>query len=809
VQWIQHPDGYWLLRNPESVTFVQVSDRDKTIIEQLGHRPLAVLTQEYDITPKELRQLLQMLAATGMLEGTQPQKPPKRKFSPLQLLFFKVPLFNPDRWLTRHIHHLRWIWTRPFFLLLSFFLAGSVVIGLSQSAEILFTGQQLVASQGVALLLPFALLAMLVVTLHELAHAFTLKHYGGIVPEMGLMFMLLIPAAYTNTTDSYCLVKRSQRVLVVAAGVLCQLIIGAIALSLWNLSASGTWLHTGSYLLLVAALFTVVLNLNPLNKFDGYYLAVALSGINNLRSRSFGFYSRLLQGRSLSETPHDYWILATYAPFSLAYILLVFGGLLGLVGYWTLSNLPFWALILLTLWAIYYFFYPDSSASTPMTSPNLNSRSSLQVVPPATRSVSSPKSPVQESTYQPSITATKSPRRWVVLGVATIGLVLIGFIPTPYEVGGPVELDAREGAREFIRTPVPGIVTKIFVEPGARVNKGDTVAQLSSLELDTEIAEISKELAEARQNLEAARKQQTRAQANLTQTIAQKQVVAQKADRLRDRTAMLAQGTLTPEIQELEVERLQLAGRLEEANVDVEKYQRLYTAGAVAEERLKEVKIERDNFQSQLDAKIAAIAAAKQSLQDSATDMQAEASSQDTALQAARMIRLAEDQMAAQQDAVTNLEARVKQLETLRQNLTLKASLTGTVLTSDLDVKKMQELKPGEEFLLQIADLSKLTATVRVREEDLEFFNVGDTVTFRPRQDKLRTYNAQVNAILPKLNPDESQQKHEAWVRIVVDNSDGKLRPSSTGYAKIWSEWIPLYERLGRELLRLWPERFL
>jgi multidrug resistance efflux pump len=210
-----------------------------------------------------------------------------------------------------------------------------------------------------------------------------------------------------------------------------------------------------------------------------------------------------------------------------------------------------------------------------------------------------------------------------------------------------------------------------------------------------------------------------------------------------------------------------------------------------------------------LDAKSAAIAAAKQSLQDSATDMQAEASSQDTALQAARMIRLAEDQMTAQQDAVRNLEARVKQLETLRQNLTLKASLTGTVLTSDLDVKKMQELKPGEEFLLQIADLNKLTATVRVREEDLEFFNVGDAVTFRPRQDKLRTYNAQVNAILPKLNPDESQQKHEAWVRIVVDNSDGKLRPSSTGYAKIWSEWIPLYERLGRELLRLWPERFL
>jgi putative peptide zinc metalloprotease protein len=54
---------------------------------------------------------------------------------------------------------------------------------------------------------------MAVVTLHELGHAFTLKYYGGIVPEIGLLIMMLMPAAYTNTTDSYCLVKRRQRIL--------------------------------------------------------------------------------------------------------------------------------------------------------------------------------------------------------------------------------------------------------------------------------------------------------------------------------------------------------------------------------------------------------------------------------------------------------------------------------------------------------------------------------------------------------------------------------------------------------------------
>ncbi|MBW4650638.1 MAG: hypothetical protein KME06_18400 [Kastovskya adunca ATA6-11-RM4] len=205
-------------------------------------------------------------------------------------------------------------------------------------------------------MLPFGLLAMLVVTIHELGHALTLKHYGGIVPEIGLLFMFLMPAAYTNTSDAYCLVKRRQRVFVVAVGVLTQLVIGAIALWLWHLSVESSWLHPTSYLLLVASLFTVALNLNPLAKFDGYYLAVALTGINNLRSRSFELYANLLKGSPIEERKSDRLVLATYAPFSLLYILCVFGSLFSFVTHWTLANIPMTAFVLLLVWAIYYIF---------------------------------------------------------------------------------------------------------------------------------------------------------------------------------------------------------------------------------------------------------------------------------------------------------------------------------------------------------------------------------------------------------------------------------------------------------------------
>ena len=229
VHWIRHPDRYWILRNPESVTFLQVSDSDKAVIERLGKLPLEVIASEYERRKEDLQYLLRLLAATGMLEGTQPAKPLRRKFTPRQLLSFKFPLFNPDPWLTRHFDKIRFIYTPTFSFFLCVFLALSIVINLSQQATIVSTGQQLWATQGASLMIPFALLIMCVVSIHELGHAFTLKHYGGVVPEIGLMFMCLMPGCYTNTTDSYCLVRRRQRALVVAAGVLVQIIIWAIA----------------------------------------------------------------------------------------------------------------------------------------------------------------------------------------------------------------------------------------------------------------------------------------------------------------------------------------------------------------------------------------------------------------------------------------------------------------------------------------------------------------------------------------------------------------------------------------------------
>jgi multidrug resistance efflux pump len=240
--------------------------------------------------------------------------------------------------------------------------------------------------------------------------------------------------------------------------------------------------------------------------------------------------------------------------------------------------------------------------------------------------------------------------------------------------------------------------------------------------------------------------------------------------------------------------------------------QELARLGAISREDAGKVRTEVESLRNDIRAKEEEINNAKLRLQDTASDAQAESYTQKTILIGAQMVRSAQEQISAFEKAIANYEARIKELKTAKESLILTAPISGIVLTNDLDKKQFKELRPSasDDFLLEIADLQQLTAIVEVREEDMKYVEVGKLVTFRPLLDKLRAYNAKVEQILPQVQIDSTQQKKAVLVRIVVDNTDGQLLPKGSGYAKVWSEWIPLYRRIGREVKRLIPiEKFL
>lgn len=813
VQWIEHPEGYWILRNTEDVTFMQVSNDDKLLIEQFENLPLKAISQEFCVSSEYLKNLLRLLAATGMLEGTKPPKPPKRKFTPLQLLFFKIPLFNPDAWLTKHISSIRWIWTLPFFLFLLGFLSFSGAVALNQRQEILSTIGEMVTKNGASLLIPFVLVTTLVVTLHELAHAFTLKHYGGIVPEVGLFFMLLMPSAYTNTSDSYCLVKRRQRVLVVAAGVLCQITIAAIALWMWHLSAPGSWLYFSSFLIMAAATFTVALNLNPLSKFDGYYLTVALTGINNLRSRSFKFYANLITFKPIQEYFQDIWILAAYAPFSLAYTFFVFGFLLLNITDWTLTNIPTTAFILLIIWAIYYF------------SPTSNNQKSR-----TTMTASNPDSPKQ-SQLQSNLSDTKQKainfpiKRLLATSSIIAGLFAISQIPAPSEVWGDAVVESTPKARQQVSMKISGTVEKVLVEANTKVKAGAVLLKLKSEEIEKEISNAEVELKKARTELESSQRMES-LQARVREAEYNELAVRQKTAQVRLKLQRLNTGAKPPEILQLESEIMKY--QTEQAGLKSDllmleqrhsRYKDAIAANAISKDTVMNLQQQQQGLKTQISAKNtqieqikARIAAVTQQWQDELTQVETEANRMQAAKQSVlKDVEAVNSRIEQQINYIKSLEIELERQRGRQKDLVLTASVDGTVLASDLDKLVDRKLQAGDK-ILEIANLNKLTAKVQIRQEDYDLIKPNAVVKFRPRRANMHEYTAIIQAqnIDSQMQGDTTHPQKTFTVSILINNDDNQLRPGEAGYAHIETEQINLAQKIQREFLKLVPlEKFV
>lgn len=115
---------------------------------------------------------------------------------------------------------------------------------------------------------------------HELGHSSACAHYGASPGEIGIGLYLRFPVFYSNVTDAWRL-PRTQRAMVDFGGIYFQLIFVPILFILY-LTTSGNVFLYAILLNYGSALF----NLNPIFRFDGYWLFSDITGVPNLRKRS-------------------------------------------------------------------------------------------------------------------------------------------------------------------------------------------------------------------------------------------------------------------------------------------------------------------------------------------------------------------------------------------------------------------------------------------------------------------------------------------------------------------------------------------
>ena len=199
-------------------------------------------------------------------------------------LFFSLPLIKPHKFLQRTLPVVRPLLSAPFVSTMLLILIAAVITTLDRSDEFFATFTQIFTPQGIVFgLLTFAVLKIV----HEFAHAYTAEKYGVSVSHMGVAFIVMYPVLYTEASGSWALSSRKHRVHIGMAGILAELCIAGIALWLWNFSNPGDVLHSLSFMVVsVSLISSLLVNLNPLMRFDGYYMFSDYTRIENLQSRA-------------------------------------------------------------------------------------------------------------------------------------------------------------------------------------------------------------------------------------------------------------------------------------------------------------------------------------------------------------------------------------------------------------------------------------------------------------------------------------------------------------------------------------------
>jgi putative peptide zinc metalloprotease protein len=249
-----------------------------------------------------------------------------------ELLFMRFPLCDPDPWLNRRQAWIDRAWSWPMALALLALVAWAGVELALAGPRAWTQAQHILQFDNLILLYVATLVSHL---LHELAHASACKRFGGEVRGMGVMLLMLTPLPYVDLSSSWAMRSRWQRMLVGGAGMLADLGVGAVATLVWSVSPPGMVNELAYNMMFTTVIYTVVFNINPLMRFDGYYMLADWLEIPNLHQQAQQQFQRWWRSTVLRTPATDDAAMSqrrrrgllAFFVISNAYRLMVMGGI--------------------------------------------------------------------------------------------------------------------------------------------------------------------------------------------------------------------------------------------------------------------------------------------------------------------------------------------------------------------------------------------------------------------------------------------------------------------------------------------------
>ncbi len=462
--------AYFIISDPLTGKYIRLREPEFIILNSLDgmNAPgqictILKATRNVDISPEAIEKFVARLDDLHFLETRRGEYELSRasrvgaaQHKDSTVLFIRLKAFNPERLLDWLHQRMRFVFSPLFIaltlavILLGIYLLATLPVVVPYNIAELF-GLTTLATAVAAL---FAVIVM-----HEFAHALVCRHFGGMVREMGFLLIYFQPAFYCNLSDSYMFPRKSQKIYTLLAGMYFQVFLGSLSIVLWRIFKTGTFLSDTLLVVALVSFGTLIFNINPLLKLDGYYLLTDLVEVPNLRRKAFAYLKHQVVGAMLGiktaiaePSRREKKVYIVYGLAALTYSLL----LLYVIGSLALeAMLRRWDGVGFLLFA---------AILTIIFRPLLMSTARQ----------------VTEAVREGAISKI-SKKRWIAWGglLALLALILV-FVRTEVRVSSPAHLRPIESFS--IRNPEENVIKSVYFLGGDRQVRRERVFQLTSVD---------------------------------------------------------------------------------------------------------------------------------------------------------------------------------------------------------------------------------------------------------------------------------------------------------------------------------------
>ncbi len=453
-----HTSGRFMRFTPGAYLLIGLMDGDRTV-QEIWETGGARLGDDAPTQEEMIRILSQLHAADVLVCDVPPdtlellrryekKRGARWKQNIRNPLSVRFKLLDPERYLVRFARPAKLLFSWPGALVWLLAMGGAVsLLGLHWPELTENVTDRVLAPGNLVLIwLIFPVLK----AFHEFGHAFAVKRLGGEVHEMGIIFLVFTPIPYVDASSASAFRSKWERAFVGAAGMALELFLAALAVFVWSAVEPGPLRAVTYNIILIAGVSSLLFNINPLLRYDGYYILADVLEIPNLGPRGLQYLGYLVQhylfrvrdAEPPVSTPGERVWFVLYTASSFVYRIFIYAAIIVFI-----ADKFFFVGVIIALWAV----------------------ASMVVLPIFKASrflVASPK---------------LGRRRAAAIAASVAALLalaaLVCFVPVPLSTRTEGVVWIPEDA--FVRAGAEGVVERLAVPAGRQVNRGDLLVECS------------------------------------------------------------------------------------------------------------------------------------------------------------------------------------------------------------------------------------------------------------------------------------------------------------------------------------------